>query len=147
MLDELDALRESPDLQRLLDHYVAACAADREAWQDRLMEPEGAEARELFRLHGLLIAFGWLEQNTGNVPVVRSGAVPCCYRVTAAGVRVAKTVRGRVQDEAEVLATAEEEPGLKRRKPRAKKAYANACRSGATGRPDRRSRTSIWNAG
>ena len=88
------------------------------------MEMEGVEARELVRLHGLLIAFGWLEQNTGNVPVVRAGAVPCCYRVTAAGVRIAKLVRGGVQDEAEVMAAAEEAPSPKRRKPRAKKVEA-----------------------
>jgi hypothetical protein len=127
MFDEVDALRDSPDLQRLLDHYVGACAADREAWQDRLMELEGVEAGELVRLHGLLIAFGWLEQNTGNVPVVRAGAVPCCYRVTAAGVRTAKLVRGGVQEDAEVPATAEEQPAPRQRKPRAKKAKAGVA--------------------
>lgn len=56
------------------------------------------------------------------MPDVRVGAVPCCYRVTAAGVRVAKLVHSGVQEEAEVLATAEEKPAPKRRKPRAKKA-------------------------
>jgi hypothetical protein len=123
MFDEVDALRDSPGLQRLLDHYVEACAADRDAWQDRLMEMEGVEARELVRLHGLLIAFGWLEQNTGNVAVVRAGAVPSCYRVTAAGVRTAKIVRGGAQDEADMPAAAgEEEPAPKRRKARAKQA-------------------------
>ncbi len=124
MFDELELLRDSVDLQRLLDHYVGVCTADREAWQDRLMGLEGVEARDLVKLHGLLIAFGWLEQNTGNVPVVRTGAVPCCYRVTAAGVRTAKLVRGGVQDEAEAVTVAEEEPTPKRRKPRAKKADA-----------------------
>jgi hypothetical protein len=47
MFDELDCLRESPELQRLLGHYAEAGAADRDAWQDRLMESEGVEAREL----------------------------------------------------------------------------------------------------
>jgi hypothetical protein len=122
MVDELECLRESPELQRLLDHYVGACAADREAWQDRLMELEGVEARDLVKLHGLLIAFGWLEQNTGNVAVVRAGAVPCCYRITSAGVRTAKLVRSGVQDEADILeAAGEEEPAPKQRKARAKK--------------------------
>jgi hypothetical protein len=124
MFDEVDALRDSPDLQRLLDHYVGACAADREAWQDRLMELEVVETCELVRLHGLLIAFGWLEQNTGNVPIVRAGAVPCCYRVTAAGVRTAKLVHGGVQEDAEALPAAEEEASPKRRKARPKKAEA-----------------------
>jgi hypothetical protein len=124
MFEEVDTLRESPELQRLLDHYVGACAADREAWQDRLMEMEGVEAHELVRLHGLLIAFGWLEQNTGNAPAVRAGAVTRCYRVTPAGVRTAKVVRGGVQDGAEGLGAAEEELAPKRRKPGAKKAEA-----------------------
>jgi len=30
MFDELDTLRDSTDLQRLLDHYVEVCAADSE---------------------------------------------------------------------------------------------------------------------
>jgi hypothetical protein len=123
MFDEVETLRGSPDLQRLLDNYVGA-GADREAWQDRLMELEGVEASELVRLHGLLIAFGWLEQNTGNVPVVRAGAVPCCYRVTAAGVRTAKLIHGGVQEDAEALPAAEEEAAPKRRKARPKKAEA-----------------------
>ena len=41
----------------------------REVWQDRLMEMEGAAAKELTQLHGELIAFAWIEQNTGNTAV------------------------------------------------------------------------------
>jgi len=122
MFDELDTLRASPDLQRLLDHYVEACAADREYWQDRRMDLDGVETRDLVKLHGLLIAFGWLEQNIGHVPVIRANAVLCCYRVTAAGVRTAQIVRSGVPEEAEVLmASGEEEPAPKHRKPRVKK--------------------------
>jgi hypothetical protein len=36
MFDEVETLRENPDLQRLLDHYARVGDADREAWQDRL---------------------------------------------------------------------------------------------------------------
>jgi hypothetical protein len=38
------------------------------------------------RLHGELLAYGWLEQNTGVVSA-SSGAPPACYRVTAVGLR------------------------------------------------------------
>jgi hypothetical protein len=31
MFDALETLRESPDLQRMHDHYVEMCAADRES--------------------------------------------------------------------------------------------------------------------
>jgi hypothetical protein len=90
MFDELVWLRENPDLRRLLAHYAEAGAADREAWRGRLMALEGVEARELVRLHGLLIVFGWAEQNTGHTPACRPGSVPACYRATAAGTRALK---------------------------------------------------------
>ena len=68
-------LRQSEALGRLLTHYADLGAADREAWQDRRMALEGVESRELVRLHGQLIACGWLEQNTGATPVLRPGVV------------------------------------------------------------------------
>jgi hypothetical protein len=86
-------LRESEALARLLTHYADLGAADREAWQDRLMDLEGVERRELVRLHGQLLACGWLEQNTGTTPVPRPGAVAACYRVTAAGLRALRQAR------------------------------------------------------
>ena len=51
------------------------------------MALEGSEPRELVRLHGELLAHGWVEQNTGASLAQRPGTVPACYRVTAAGVR------------------------------------------------------------
>ena len=57
-------LRQSEALARLLSHYADLGAADREAWQHRRMDLEGVEPRDLVRLHGQLIARGWLEQNT-----------------------------------------------------------------------------------
>jgi hypothetical protein len=50
---------------------------------------DGLEPRALVRLHGELLAYGWLEQNTGAVSASR-GAPPACYRVTAAGLRALK---------------------------------------------------------
>lgn len=82
MLDELDVLRGDGDLRWLLEHYAQGGAADRLVWQDRVMVRPGLSQRELSRLHGLLIAFSWVEQNTG--------AIGPCYRITAAGLRVVK---------------------------------------------------------
>jgi hypothetical protein len=87
MFDELDLLRDSPDLQQLLGHYAAAGAAEPDVWQDRLAHQEGVEPRELVRLHGLLIAFAWLVQNTGNTPAGIPGVLAACYKITADGVR------------------------------------------------------------
>jgi hypothetical protein len=87
MFDEMIRLRESPPLQQLLAHYVQLGRDDREAWHDRVMEMEGVASMLLTRLHGELIAFGWIEQNTGVVPLVRANAVPGCYRATGAGHR------------------------------------------------------------
>jgi hypothetical protein len=96
MFDELEWLRGSPELQRLLGHYAEAAVTDREAWQDRLMHLEGVEPRELVRRHGELIAFGWIEQNTGHTPLLRPGAVPCCYKATPAGLRALEQSRRAV---------------------------------------------------
>jgi hypothetical protein len=94
MFDELESLRDTPELQRLLGHYAEAGAADPEAWQDRLAHLEGIEPQELVRLHGLLIAFGWLAQNTGNTPAGKPGVLAACYRVTADGVRALRRAAG-----------------------------------------------------
>src|SRR4029077_19320104 len=77
-------------LSRLLDHYAEASATNRESWQDRVMDLEGVERHELVKLHGKLIAFGWIEQNTGAVPILQQGSVPQSYRVTGAGLRAMK---------------------------------------------------------
>lgn len=94
MFDELDRLRNNPRLVELLAHYACLGEADREVWQDRLMQLEGVESRELAKLHGELIAHRWVEQNTGVVPVVKAGEVLGCYRVTAQGQKALRQVQG-----------------------------------------------------
>jgi hypothetical protein len=84
MFDELDRLRETPALFALLSHYAALAAPDRQAWQDRAAI-DGCEGRALTKLHGELIAYGWLELN------IDAGSA--CYRVTPAGLRALKQVR------------------------------------------------------
>jgi hypothetical protein len=94
MFDELDRLREATELRTLLAHYAERGKADREAWQDRLNALDGVQPRELVRLHGELLAFGWIEQNTGvtPMPMPKGGAAPACYRVTSAGLRALRQV-------------------------------------------------------
>jgi hypothetical protein len=93
MIDGLGRLRNNPMLQQLLAHYAEARATDGEGWQDRLSQLDGAGPRELTQLHGELIAFGWVEQNTGNTTPFKPGTVAACYRATAAGVRALKRAR------------------------------------------------------
>jgi len=93
MFNEMDRLRDSPPLIDLLSHYAALAAPDRQAWQDRRMAREGCSAREVTGLHGELIAYGWLEQNTADTPVLRAGEAPLSYRVTPAGLRALKQLR------------------------------------------------------
>jgi hypothetical protein len=95
MFDELDRLRDAKELFDLLTHYQELGAVDRQVWQDRLAEMEGVDRRELVKLHGELLAYGWLEQNTGLTPVLRVGAAASCYRITTAGIRALKQASAR----------------------------------------------------
>jgi hypothetical protein len=95
MFDELERLRDVRELFTLLTHYQQLGEADRQVWQDRLLEMEGIPPRELVKLHGELLAYGWLEQNTGLTPVLRPGVAASCYRITTAGIRALKQVRAQ----------------------------------------------------
>jgi hypothetical protein len=101
MLDELDRLRSNTYLASLLAHYNHLAEVEPENWQDRLMQMEGVTSTEMSKLHGQLIAFGWIEQNTGHLSVLRPGEVPLCYRITAAGRKANKLASGSVSDEPE----------------------------------------------
>ena len=57
------------------------------------MVMDGVEPPDMSKLHGELIAFSWIEQNTGNTTAHRLGAVPGCYRVTLAGLRAAQQIK------------------------------------------------------
>jgi hypothetical protein len=94
MFDEDARLRESNELFRLLTHYAGDGAADRNTWQDRLMDLDGVPPKELVKLHGELLAFEWVEQNTG--------ATASGYRVTLAGLRALKRAKAaRAEEKAE----------------------------------------------
>lgn len=87
MFDEAEPMDEQGTLFRLLRHYADLGAANRESWQDRVMALDDLGPRELSRLHGELIAAGWIEQNTGVTPIVKRGVAAACYRITSLGLR------------------------------------------------------------
>jgi hypothetical protein len=106
VMDDLDRLRESPDLCALLDHYIELGKANHDTWQDRLMEVNGLDAKEITKLHGSLLALNWLQQNTGTVPYLKRGAVPGCYRVTPAGYRAVAAARTSERESEELRSEA-----------------------------------------
>jgi hypothetical protein len=87
MLDESQRLRDNPHLLFLLSHYAQQGAEDRATWRDRLMQMEGVEAKELSALHGSLMAFDWIEQNSGQALMLANGTLSACYRITLNGLR------------------------------------------------------------
>ena len=95
MFDLSVRLRESPHLLALLSHYARKGADDRTVWQDRLMEMEGIDAKHLTTLHGELIAFDGIEQNTGHA-LFKDGVLTACYRVTQQGLRAFRRQHGIV---------------------------------------------------
>jgi hypothetical protein len=104
MFDEEASLREDVNLLFLLEHYCAS--EDRDAWLDRVMQIEGLDRAEITSLHGELIAYGWVEQNTGVLPRVETGACPGSYRSTAAGRKALARHRRVLAGEEDVAAAA-----------------------------------------
>jgi hypothetical protein len=99
MLDELDRLRKDKKLFRVLAHYVRLGAENRETWQDRLMELDAVQPKDLVKYHGELIALGWVEQNSGVVPGLRTGSVLQCYRATIQGFRALRRTQAEALEE------------------------------------------------
>lgn len=93
LFDEMDRLAECRPLFDLLVHYAGCGSDDRDTWQDRLPALAGSDTRQLIKLHGELLAYGWIEQNTGLTPVLKHGLAPLCYRVTPAGLKAWKQAR------------------------------------------------------
>lgn len=102
MFDEIERLRESQALLALLSHYAEPAILDREAWQDRLMAVDGLKAPELIALHGELLGYGWLDVNLGFAEKLKSGTVPCCYRLSFAGRRALRRAQQPREEEDEI---------------------------------------------
>lgn len=94
MLDFPKRLRENAQLMALLSHYAQLVAEDRTVWQDRLMHLEGVDSKQLTALHGELIAFDWIEQNTGHALGKPDGTISSCYRVTQNGLWEDRRIHG-----------------------------------------------------
>jgi hypothetical protein len=122
MFDDSLRLRENPILLALLSHYAQQSTEDRAAWRDRLMQMEGVEPKQLSALHGELIAFGWIEQNTGQAILRQDGTLSACYRITLHGLReFRRSQGGEVEEE-----RSETPEKAQRRFPRKKQAKAEA---------------------
>lgn len=106
MMDDVQRLRQSTILTRLLEAYAALGAENREAWHDRIMDFPEVDTPGLVQLHGELLAFGWIEQNTGVLPCLEAGRLPQCYRTTTAGVRALKRAAMPSDNEEEATAQA-----------------------------------------
>ena len=94
MLDDSLRLRENPHLLALLANYATQGIEDRSTWRDRVMQMEGVEPREMSALHGELIAFDWIEQNTGHARLLPDGRLSACYRITVNGLREFRKFHG-----------------------------------------------------
>src|SRR5205814_1778545 len=107
MLDEMDSLQTSPALNQLLAHYANLASPDRDAWQPRLSCMIGVEPQDMTKLHGDLLALGWIEWTSGQ-PARKLGDGIACYRVTADGLRVYRMAGGA--DVVELATIPEEKP-------------------------------------
>ena len=116
MLDDSLRLRDNPHLLGLLSHYAQQGTEDRATWRDRLMQMEGVEAKELSALHGSLMAFDWIEQNTGQAFSVKDGTLSNCYRITLNGLREFCRVQGVEINEKSPEAQEQKVPRLPRKK-------------------------------
>jgi hypothetical protein len=116
MFDDSLRLRENPHLLALLSHYAQQGAEDRATWRDRLMQMDGVEPRQLSALHGNLIAFDWIEQNTGQAILRQDGTLSACYRVTLNGLREYRRFHGVEIDEERSEAPEKPQPRFPRKK-------------------------------
>jgi len=93
-------LRDNPHLLSLLSQYARLGSEDRTAWRDRVMRMDGVAPEHLTALHGELIAFDGIEQNTGHAVLGPDGALSACYRITQNGLREFRRLHGvEVADE------------------------------------------------
>ena len=93
MIDTFDLLRENPALRQLLEYYCEV--ADRKPdveWHDRIMEMHGADAKMLTRLHGQLLANGWIETRVHFDAIAATGDLRECYKPTRDGVHALRLV-------------------------------------------------------
>ena len=80
------------------------------------MQMEGVEAKQLSALHGELIAFDWIEQNTGQASPLTDGILANCYRITLHGLREFGRLQGVEVNEKPPEAQEQKAPRFLRKK-------------------------------
>ena len=105
-------LQENSHLLALLTHYAQMGTENRAMWQE--MQMEGVEPKQLSALHGELIVFDWIEQNTGQAIMLTDGRLSACYRITLQGLREYRRFHG--VEIVEERAEAPEKPKFLRKK-------------------------------
>lgn len=98
MLNERQRLSTCRELQSLLSSYASTTQSGSPAWQARLMRLDGLDEHGLVKLHGELLAYGWIEQNIGGPG--------CCYRITSSGVQALRLAAAPTEDEEDSTAEA-----------------------------------------
>lgn len=120
--EDIQLLRDNRHLQQLLTHYAELGKQDRKIWQPRLMAMDGLAPAQITKLHGELLAFEWVEQDTG--------ALRASYRVTPSGVRSLKQAIQGSDDEDVVEMVEEEKPKAPRKKRAVKSDESTATEAG-----------------
>ncbi|MGL5095863.1 MAG: hypothetical protein ACRDD1_09755 [Planctomycetia bacterium] len=88
MVEEVELLRDDPALRSLLAEYRRRRTAEPKAgWYDRVDPEGGATDADWHRLHGVLIANGWLDVRVHAAAFAEVGKVAGVYAVTADGVQ------------------------------------------------------------
>jgi hypothetical protein len=91
----------------------------------RSLDPDGRRrAKALSVLHGELIAFEWIQQNTGQALVLADGTLSACYRITLHGLREYRHIQGI---EMPVEAPEKPQSGFARKKKEKTEAHAFAA--------------------
>lgn len=86
MITGYEALRDDPRLHGLLLTYSKMKKQKPDAdWHDRIMEMDGVSEEELNKLHGLLLASGWMETRVHGDAFRTAGKLEACYRITPDG--------------------------------------------------------------
>lgn len=87
MQSPLDTMSPSAPLRGLLARYRDVGEASPDVpWHDRVMELAGIGPEELSKLHGILLAKGWLETRVDREALATPGRLRACYRATREGI-------------------------------------------------------------
>ncbi|QDU62757.1 hypothetical protein Pan216_36270 [Planctomycetes bacterium Pan216] len=103
MRSALTLLRDDLDLRQLLAEYKARKDRDKNAeWFDRVMALGDLDQRALSKLHGLLLAQGWIDTRIASDVFDEPGRLANCYRITSDGNRALTWVTDIAEDEPEM---------------------------------------------